>query len=152
METVENEVTNEEGNQEIVTEEVEQEKEYRAEGNINLEETESKMTIEVDNDTLSVEQANEVAISVTLKTDEERYDLFENPEIILEFPAVVEKVDISMINLLYKNGLSIESWNIYTNVSGNQVIDVRLSGSQLEYTPRVCSRRNYLSNIYECVC
>jgi uncharacterized repeat protein (TIGR01451 family) len=93
------------------------------------------MTVETDTDTISVEQTNEMTISVTLKTDEERYDLFENPEIVLEFPSVVETVDISMINLLYKNGLSIESWNIYTNVSGNQVIDVRLSGSQLEYTP-----------------
>lgn len=47
---------------------------YKAEGNIALEETESKMTIEADKETLSVEEPNEVAINVTLKTDEERYD------------------------------------------------------------------------------
>jgi hypothetical protein len=109
--------------------------ENQVEGNINLEETESKMTLDVDNSTLSVEETNEITINVTLKTDQERYDLFENPEIILEFPSAVENIEVTAINLLYKNGLSLENWNIYTNTLGKQVLDIRLTGSQQDYTP-----------------
>lgn len=105
------------------------------EGNINLEETESRMVIDVDTETLSVEGQNELAINVTLKTDEERYDLFENPIIDLEFPSAVEDVEVTGMTLLYKNGLSIDSWNVTTNAVGRKVLRINLSGSQLEYTP-----------------
>jgi len=108
---------------------------YSSEGNINLEETQSKMVIDIDNDSLSVENENEVAINITLKTDEEKFDLFENPTISLEFPKEVEEVEIKEINLLYKNGLSLENWNVLENESGNQVIDISLIGSQMDYTP-----------------
>lgn len=106
-----------------------------AEGNINLEETESRMTLDVDTDTLSVEDKNDVTINVTLKTDEERYDLFENPIVDLEFPSAVEEVEVTGITLLYKNGLSIDNWNITTNSMGRKVLRINLAGSQLEYTP-----------------
>lgn len=108
---------------------------YKAEGNINLEETESKMTLEIDKDNLSVEDSNDIAINVTLKTDEEKYDLFENPSIDLEFPSAVENVEVTAINLLYKNGLSLDNWNVYTNAAGKQAIKINLTGSQEEYTP-----------------
>jgi len=108
---------------------------YRGEGNITLEETESKMTFEIDNDTLSVEETNEIAINVTLKTDEERFDLFENPTIDLEFPTPVQEINVTGINLLYKNGLSLDGWNVYTDAIGKKVLRVSLAGSQLEYTP-----------------
>ena len=110
-------------------------KTYSAEGDINLEETESKMVIDIDQDTLSVEETNELAINVTLKTDEEKYDLFENPTIELEFPSAVEDIEVTGINLLYKNGLSIDTWNVTTNALGKKVLKVNLLGSQLEYTP-----------------
>ena len=106
-----------------------------AEGNINLEETESRMTLDVDTDTLSVEDKNDVTINVTLRTDEERYDLFENPTVDLEFPSAVEEVEVTGITLLYKNGLSIDNWNITTNSMGRKVLRINLAGSQLEYTP-----------------
>ena len=106
-----------------------------AEGNINLEETESRMIIDVDTDTLMVEHNNEVAINVTLKTDEERYDLFENPTIDLEFPSAVEDVEVTGVTLLYKNGLSIGNWEVVTNTIGRKVLKISLTGSQLEYTP-----------------
>ena len=110
-------------------------KEFQAEGNINLEETESKMTLDVDKDTLSVENTNDLTINVTLKTDQERYDLFENPEISLEFPSAIEDLEITGINLLYRNALSLDNWNVYTNSLDKKVLNIKLSGSQLEYTP-----------------
>lgn len=113
----------------------EQVKEYKAEGNINLEETESKMTLDVSQDTLSVEEQTEMTINVTLKADQERYDLFENPEITLEFPSAIENVEVTAINVLYKNALSLESWDILTNELGKKILKIKLSGSQLEYAP-----------------
>lgn len=105
------------------------------EGNINLEETESKMVLDVDTNTLTVEGNNELAIMVTLKTDEERYDLFENPTIDLEFPSAIDSLEVTGITLLYKNGLSIDNWEITTNSVGRKVLKISLAGSQLEYTP-----------------
>ena len=105
------------------------------EGNINLEETESRMEIDIDTDTLSVEDTNNVAINITLRTDEERYDLFENPTIDIEFPSAIENVDVTGMTLLYKNGLSIENWEVVTNYVGRKVLKINLAGSQLEYTP-----------------
>ncbi|MBR1540826.1 MAG: hypothetical protein IJ629_06760 [Clostridia bacterium] len=113
----------------------EEEKNTSYEGNINLEETESRMVIDVDTNTLSVEGQNELAINVTLKTDEERYDLFENPTIDLEFPSAIEDIEVTGITLLYKNGLSIDNWNVVTNTVGRKVLKINLSGSQMEYTP-----------------
>ena len=110
-------------------------KTYQGEGNINLEETESRMIIGVDTPVLSVEGKNELAINVTLKTDEERYDLFENPTVDIEFPSSIEEVEVTGISLLYKNGLTIENWEIETNEIGKKVIRVKFSGAQSEYTP-----------------
>lgn len=115
--------------------EVEDVKNYNTDGMINLEETESNMVVDIDNTLLSVEEINEVAINVTMKTDQEKYDLFENPSIDLEFPSAVESIEVTGMNLLYRNGLSISNWNIFTNQYGKQVLRINLSGSQLEYTP-----------------
>ena len=110
-------------------------KNYTSEGNINLEETESKMLIDADTTTLAVEGKNEVAINVTLKTDEERYDLFENPTINIEFPSAIKELNVTGVSLLYKNGLSIDNWNVTTNSIGKKVLRVNLSGAQSEYMP-----------------
>lgn len=110
-------------------------KSYLAEGDISLEETESKMTINMDTTDLSIEDENEVAINVTLKTDEERYDLFENPDINIEFPSAVQDLEVERISLLYKNGLSLDSYDVMTNNLGKKVLDVQLTGNQMEYTP-----------------
>lgn len=105
------------------------------EGNIKLEETESRMEMDLDRETLSIEETNPLAIIVTLKTDAEKYDLFENPTIDIEFPSIVEEIDVTSMNLLYRNGLSIENWEVVTNAIGNKVLKISLSGAQLEYTP-----------------
>jgi len=106
-----------------------------SEGNINLEETESRMELGIDTQDLSVEGKNDVAINVTLRTDEERYDLFENPTIDLEFPSAIESLEVTGMTLLYKNGLTIDNWEVLTNAYGKKVLRINLAGAQLEYTP-----------------
>ena len=110
-------------------------KNYSAEGNINLEETESKMILELNKNELSTENKNELVLSVTLKTDEEKYDLFENPKIDIEFPSAIEDVEVTGMNLLYKNGLSVNSWEVKDNLFGKKVLELNLEGAQLEYMP-----------------
>ena len=107
----------------------------QSESSMNLEETESKMTLELDKTDFITTEQNEVTFSVTLKTNEERYDLFRNPTISIELPSAVQNVEIKNVNLMYKNGLSLSSWNVVQNEMGTNTIQVALEGTQAEYAP-----------------
>ena len=102
---------------------------------INLEETESRMDLELNTNEFSTMLENQVTFNVTLKTNEERYDLFKDPIVEILMPSAVEKVEITSVNLLYKNGLSLSNWEVITNEAGKKVIKVCLEGNQTEYTP-----------------
>ena len=100
---------------------------------INLEDTESKVDFDMSTEDLITTQLNTVTMNVTLKTNEEKYELFQNPVIDIELPSAVEKVDIKNINLMYKNGLSISNWEILETETNSKVIRIRLDGIQNEY-------------------
>ena len=102
---------------------------------ITLEETESKMDLSMNLDSLSTSVENEVTFTITLRTDEEKYELFKNPEITIELPSDVVDVKIENINLLYKNGLSVEKFEVVDGEFGKKIIKVKLIGTQVEYTP-----------------
>lgn len=102
---------------------------------VNLEDTESRMDLFVDTDSLSTSTPNDVTFTVTLKTDEERYELFKNPYFEIRLPSDVSDVKINTINLLYKNGLTIDRYDVVTDEFGNKAIRVNLLGTQREYTP-----------------
>ena len=102
---------------------------------VNLEDTESRMEIFVSTDSLSTSSPNDVTFTVTLKTDEERYELFKNPYFEIRLPSDVSDVKINTINLLYKNGLTIDRYDVVTDEFGNKAIRVNLLGTQREYTP-----------------
>ena len=102
---------------------------------ITLEETESRMDLAMNLDSLSTSIENEVTFTITLRTDEEKYELFKNPEIIIELPSDITDVEIENINLLYKNGLSVEKFEVVDGEFGKKLIKVKLVGTQIEYTP-----------------
>lgn len=102
---------------------------------INLEETESRMDLDLNTYDFSTMLENQVTFNVTLKTNEERYDLFQDPTIEILMPSAVENLEITSVNLLYKNGLTLSNWEVVTNDAGKKVIKVSLSGNQTEYTP-----------------
>lgn len=102
---------------------------------INLEETESRMDLDLNSYEFSTMLENQITFNITLKTNEERYDLFQNPTIEILMPSAIEDVEITSVNLLYKNDLSISNWEVVENDAGKKVIKVSLSGSQTEYTP-----------------
>ena len=102
---------------------------------VNLEDTESKMELSLNTNDLSTDISNDVMITVTLKTNQEKYELFKNPTIEVEFPYTVEDVNIKNINLIYKNGLSLDTYKVEAKESGEKVIKVSLAGTQEEYAP-----------------
>ena len=102
---------------------------------ISLEDTESRMDLQMNVNELSTGTLNDVTFTVTLRTNEEKYELFKNPEFQIELPSDVIDVEIENIDLLYKNGLSIDSFDVTQNEFGKKIIKVRLVGTQIEYTP-----------------
>ena len=102
---------------------------------IKLEETESRIDFALYDNVLSTEEANNVDFRITLKNNDEKYELFKNPTINVELPTAIQDITVDNVNLLHKNGLSMESWNVETNDSGNKVIKIKLSGIQNEYLP-----------------
>ena len=107
------------------------------EGDIILQETESKIEIELDKTELSTEDENELTMTLTLKTDAERYELFKNPVIEVEMPSNINEMSIEGVNLLYRNGLSLKNWEVVVNDNGIKVLRVELDGAQSVYTPGI---------------
>ena len=114
---------------------------------INLEETESRMDLVMDVNTLSTSSDNDVTFTVTLRTNEDKYELFKNPEIQIKLPSDVIDVQIVNINLLYKNGLSVDSFEVVEGEYGKKIIKVKLVGTQIEYTPGLLSNGTTI-NLY----
>ena len=108
--------------------------EKEAEGSINLKETETKAKIETTNNQLEAGTENKnVEIKTTLITNENKYDLYKNPTIEIEFPKEITEVSINNVSLLYGEELAKKSEEIYQNENGNQVIKVTLIGEQTKH-------------------
>lgn len=106
-----------------------------SENNVTLEETESRISLDMSTNDFITTEENEVTFTATLKTNEERYELFRNPMIHIELPSAVQDVEVKNVNLMYKNGLSLENWQVVKNEQGLNEIQVALEGTQNEYEP-----------------
>ena len=104
---------------------------------IPFEETYTKATLDVDNTVFSTNLDNEVTFDITLDTSDEKYEIFSNPSFEILLPSMINHVDIESVNLLNKNGLSLDAWNVYDNQNGNKVIKIDLKGNQKLYTPKM---------------
>lgn len=94
----------------------------------NLEETKTEATINIDKDNLSTVIENKVEIKALLKTNNEQYNLYNNPTISFELPTDVDNIEITSINLIYEDELKIKNYE----VNGRTVI-VHLEGTQTQY-------------------
>lgn len=99
-----------------------------SEAKIKLEDAKTEISLNVDKDTLSTVIANDVEIRAILKSNNEKYNLYENPKITFELPEAVENIEINSIDLLYETEMSI--LNCTTN---GRTITVELSGKQTNY-------------------
>lgn len=100
----------------------------QVENNITLQETVTKSKFEVDKDTLSTVVDNSVEMRATLLSNDEKYDLYQNPVFRFELPEQVQSAEITSVELLYENELKVANYN----VDGRNII-VTLEGKQTNY-------------------
>ena len=105
------------------------------ESNIKLLDTQTKAKLELNNTQLIAGTKNEnVELKATLVTNENKYDLYKNPSIEIEFPQEVTDVTINSVNILYGTELAKQSEEVYQNEQGKKVIKVQLAGEQTQHT------------------
>ena len=99
------------------------------ESNINLLETETSADLQINRTELSAMTANNnVEFRVTLKSKEEKNELFKNPVVRIELPEKIKNIQVNSINLLYEDELQIKS----AQLNGN-TIEVVMQGEQTKY-------------------
>jgi len=98
---------------------------------IDLAEPVSEAEFGISKTEFSTTQENDVNFTITLKTDDIKYDLYENPVIEITLPEIVENIEAVKENatVLNNNGLIIEN----LVVEGNKII-LTLSGKQVAYS------------------
>lgn len=108
------------------------------ENRINLLDTKTEGTIDINNKNLSTLQKNEnVQLLLTLKSNNEQYDLYVNPIIELVFPNEM-KVTVKNINQLNaQEEIKIVNAKQYTNENGQQAIVLELQGEQTSFINNV---------------
>ena len=97
---------------------------------INLLNTETSAKLEVNRTELSTMTENTgVEIRVVLKSNNEKYDLYENPTINIELPEAIQEINVNSINLLYaENEMRIVNPRLVGNT-----IQMTLEGKQQTY-------------------
>lgn len=95
---------------------------------IDLQETTTQSKFKIDKSTLSTIADNSVEMRATLLTNNEQYDLYQNPVFRFELPEQVENIEITGVELLYENELRVANYT----VDGRNII-VTLEGKQTDY-------------------
>ena len=100
---------------------------------MNLLETFTEVILDVNKQNWSTVIENEdVQISLILKSDLNKYDLYKNPIIRLELPADVEQINVNSINKLYGDEFDVEK-AYKEEVDGKHYIVLELKGEQTQY-------------------
>ncbi len=111
-----------------VTEKYNSNTEQRKETSIKLENTTTKATITVDKEDLSTVVSNDVKIKVNLFANDEKYDLYANPQVSIQLPEQVENITINSVDILYEDELSIKDYQV-----DGRNINIALEGIQTQY-------------------
>ena len=102
------------------------------ESSIHLENSNAKMKLTTDKDSLSTVISNNLEMKIVLQTNNEKYDLYKNPEITLHLPDQVEDITINSADLLYDEELSIKDC-----IVEGKLIHIYLNGEQTNYKENV---------------
>lgn len=103
--------------------------------NIELKETTTEATIQLNKTKLSTAITNEnVEMKVTLNSANEKNDLYKNPKMQIELPEEVQEVTINSINKSYDaNEFTITKYEVITTSTGRKAIQIELQGEQTNY-------------------
>lgn len=101
---------------------------------IELKETESKIIVDVNKETLTTKNKNEaLKITTTLLTKDEDKELYKNPTIKIVLPKDIEKVENAKCGLLYGEGLNVKNSKLIED-NGKKIVEIELEGNQNKYS------------------
>lgn len=107
--------------------------------NIQLKASVTEATLELNKETLSTVIANQLEMKVTLKVNDEKYELNKNPIIKIDLPEQVENININNVSLLYEEELKIKNYYI----EGRQIV-LELEGEQKTYKENTVEGTNII--------
>lgn len=98
------------------------------ESKIAMQNSKTEVSLEINKDTLSTVVDNDLEIRALLKSNQEQYNLYENPVIRFDLPEAVENITINSIDLVYENELKVANY-----MAQGRTILVQLEGKQTSY-------------------
>ena len=98
------------------------------ESKIAMQDSKTEASLEVNKDTLSTVVDNNVEIRALLKSNQEQYNLYENPVIRFDLPESVENITVNSIDLVYETELKVTNY-----ITQGRTILVQLEGAQTAY-------------------
>lgn len=108
---------------------------YKASSKIQY--TQTKAELGIDKTQISSSVSNRINFTITMHTNREKYDLFKNPQFIIELPREITNINIDKVTILNNEVFSIQSADKVTSSNGVPGILVKLEGEQTEHTKSV---------------
>jgi len=105
---------------------------YEGTNEVEINEAETKVDLKIDKQELTNRMQNDVILTATLVSNENKYNLFKNPTIEITLPNEVEKVILGNVSLLYENNLRVKNAEVKEQ-DGIKKIKIELEGQQLSY-------------------
>ena len=95
--------------------------------------SQTNVELGVDKNQISTGVENRVGITLTMFTNSRKYDLFKNPQFMIELPKEIETVIVDKAIILNNNIFEPEELEIVTLENGNKALLIKLNGEQIEY-------------------
>lgn len=102
-----------------------------------IEYTKTVAELGVSKTQVSTTVENKVDFTITMHTEETKYDLYKNPYFVIEFPSNVQTVNLDNLTILNNQYFAIQGIEEGTLENGNKAISIKLEGEQTEYTKSV---------------
>lgn len=99
-----------------------------------IEYTKTFTELGIDKSQISSIVENKLNLTITMHTENIKYDLNRNPYFVIELPNIVDKISIENVVILNNPCFTITSIEQTTLENGNKAIIIKLEGEQTEYT------------------
>ena len=107
----------------------------KTEKTIELKNTISKASLECTSEKITSGKNNEqIELIAKLNTLGEEYNLYKNPQIEIILPKEMENVSLNQSNILYKNGLTIQTSDVVKREDDRYAIIIKCDGEQDKYS------------------
>jgi len=93
----------------------------------------TKVELGLDKQNLAVTQENEITATITMHTENKKYDLNKNPKFEIALPKEAETAELGNITILNNKDFKLKENQIVENSNGQKVVVIELEGEQTEY-------------------